>query len=189
MNNQTARKSNAFLRDCYDWTGTLVGVLLIIVLVFTFVLRTVSVQGQSMMNTLQNNDHLILWELGYTPKAGDIVVLYTKAETQPIIKRVIATGGQTVDIDYQTHQVKVDGRGLKEPYIREPTEFEGIGPVSMPAKVPAGRIFVMGDNRNDSLDSRSGEIGMVDVHAVLGHAVFRLFPNTGVLRTADIAVS
>lgn len=176
------------LRECYDWMGTLVGTIFIILFLFTFILRTVSVDGPSMMNTLQNGDHLILFEMGYTPKAGDIVVLYTKAEKQPIIKRVIATAGQTVDINYQTHTVKVDGHTLSEPYIREPTAFEGILPVNMPAKVPAGHIFVMGDNRNNSYDSRSSAIGMVTTRDVLGHAILRLFPNPKVLQTADIAV-
>lgn len=180
--------SGGLLRECYDWAGTLIGTVFVIVMLFTFVLRTVSVDGPSMMNTLHNGDRLILMEMGYQPKAGDIVVLYTATEKQPIIKRVIATAGQTVDINYQTHVVTVDGHKLNEPYIREPTAFEGIVPVFMPATVPAGHIFVMGDNRNNSLDSRSSAIGMLDVRNVLGHAVLRLFPNAGVLRTADIAV-
>lgn len=179
---------NPLLRECYDWMGTLTCTVFVIIFIFTFLLRTVSVDGPSMMNTLQNGDHLILVEAGYTPKAGDIVVLYTTAEKQPIIKRVIATAGQTLDIDYQKHTVKVNGHVLNEPYIREPTAFEGVVPVSMPVTVPAGHIFVMGDNRNNSLDSRSGIVGMVDVHDVLGHALIRLFPNPTILQTAPIAV-
>ncbi|HCC00692.1 MAG TPA: signal peptidase I [Ruminococcaceae bacterium] len=176
-------------QSVYDWIGMLIGIITVLILCFSFIFRTVSVDGSSMTNTLQNNDRLILLEMGYAPKAGDIVVLYAPAETHPIIKRVIATAGQTVNINYVTHEVSVNGHILNEPYIREATAFEGISPVTMPTTVPAGHIFVMGDNRNNSLDSRSGAIGMISTNDVLGHAVLRFLPNSKVLKTADIAVS
>ena len=111
-------------------------------------------------------------------------MLNTRAVTSPIIKRVVAVGGQTVDINYSTGTVYVDGRARKEPYVREPTNFEGVNPVSMPVKVPKGYVFVMGDNRNNSLDSRSGAIGNVDVRNIMGRAVLRIFPtkSMGMLR-------
>lgn len=168
-----------FRSDLYEWAEAVVFSLSFVVLLFTFIFRIVGVDGISMLNTLQNGDRVIISDINYTPKQGDIIVLSTKALDKPIIKRVIATGGQTVNINYESHQVFVDGKELSEPYIKEPTAFEGVGPVKMPVTVPKGDVFVMGDNRNESLDSRSSEIGMIDIRYILGKAVFRIFPFNG----------
>lgn len=158
----------------YEYVSSFVFPLAIVLLVFAFIFRTATVVNVSMQNTLHADDRLILSHIGYTPKRGDIIVLSTKAVDTPVVKRVIATGGQTVNIDFQAHKVYVNGKALSEPYIREPTSERG--DLSYPMKVPAGHVFVMGDNRNDSYDSRYRAVGMIDNRDIIGHAVFRLFP-------------
>lgn len=170
--------------ELYQNIRTLVSVLVVLILLFTFVVRLIVVSGPSMENTLQNGDTMLVWSLGYTPKQGDIVVL-TKATYQQdsIVKRVIATEGQTVDIDYETNTVYVDGTALEEDYIKEEMQVPFYGNSINHVTVPEGCIFVMGDNRNDSADSRYPEIGIIDVRCVIGRAVMVVFPfaNFGVL--------
>ena len=172
------------VREIYDWVDAIVVTLIAVVVLFTFVFRIVGVKGESMLQTLHPDDRVIITNLFYKPKAGDIVVIsrnYTNDENQvktrdnePIIKRVIATEGQTVDIDFSTGVVTVDGVQLEETYINTPTNLHY--DITFPQRVPENCIFVMGDNRNKSLDSRSSEIGMIDQRYVLGHAVFRVLP-------------
>ena len=160
--------------EFYSTFQTLVVVLSGLVLVFTFVARLISVDGTSMVPTLLHGELMAVQSIGYTPKQGDIVVL-TQASfrEEAIVKRVIAKGGQTVEIDYNTRTVKVDGVVLDEPYINEPMEPRGdVTSVT----VPEGFIFVMGDNRNVSADSRYDYVGMVDERRVLGHAVAVILP-------------
>ena len=153
---------------------------MILVLVFTFFGRLTRVDGNSMDYTLQNNELLLVWSLGYTPQQGDIVVLNKTTAThlggRAIVKRVIATGGQTVDIDYNTSTVYVDGEPLDEPYLWEPMMDIYGSRGSTHIEVPEGSIFVMGDNRNDSDDSRDNLIGTIDEDYVLGKAFFSIFP-------------
>ena len=151
-----------------------------VLLVFSLCLRVVVVSGPSMNNTLYDGDWLVVVNnLFYRePKAGDIVVASKDAfeDGNPIIKRVIATEGQTVDIDFSEGIVYVDGVALDEPYTLTPTNLsEG---VPFPVTVSEGSLFVMGDNRNGSKDSRSYEIGLVDEREILGRAVFLVFPGT-----------
>ena len=160
--------------ELYDWVEAVVFSVGVIVLIFTFLFRIVGVKGESMMNTLQDGNRVIISDINYRPKTDDIVVLSTKAVSDPIIKRVIATGGQTVNIDYSTNTVYVDGKPISEPFIKEPMYQSG--DVKLPTTVPKGHVFVMGDNRNDSFDSRFSQIGMIDDRYILGHAVFRLYP-------------
>lgn len=166
--------------DLFYWLNALTTALVVLVLVFTFFGRLTRVDGHSMDNTLQDNQLLLVWSLGYTPQQGDIVVV-NKTTVQhlggsAIVKRVIAVGGQTVDIDYATSSVYVDGELLDEPYIKEPM-FDRLGAQgSTHIEVPEGSIFVMGDNRNDSDDSRDNLIGTIDEDYVLGKAVFSIFP-------------
>lgn len=165
--------------DLYFWLQALTISLISLILIFTLVGRIIRVDGVSMLPTLHHQDLLLIQGLGYEPQQGDIVVL-TKAFrifNSPIVKRVIAVGGQTVEIDYESHTVFVDGQPLDEPYIN-PEEvmtqpsYENLTSVT----VPEGSIFVMGDNRNHSSDSRDVELGVVDNRYVLGKAVIILFP-------------
>ena len=162
--------------DLYFWLQALVMALVSLILVFTFLGRIISVDGDSMLPTLHNRDMMLLQSVGYTPQPGDVVVLTKESfSPQPIVKRVIAVEGQTVEIDYEAGTVAVDGAVLDEPYIREamlPLPEDYLSSVT----VPEGSIFVLGDNRNNSSDSRKPSIGTVDVRCVLGRARFILFP-------------
>ena len=169
--------ADAFKVDLYFWLQALVMALVGLILIFTFVGRIIGVDGESMMPTLHDRDMLLLQSIGYSPEQGDVVVLSTKdfRNGAPIVKRIIAVGGQTVDIDYETNTVYVDGVALDEPYILEtmralPESF------ATHVEVPEGSIFIMGDNRNNSTDSRSPELGVVDQRCVLGKALFILLP-------------
>ena len=166
-------------RDLYEWIQSLVGSVLVVVAVFTFGIRMLGVDGHSMLNTLQHGDRLMVVNpiFYHDYKYGDIVILRKTGvfDNEPIVKRVIATGGQTVDIDFNEGVVYVDGEALEEDYIREPTyTAEG---TEFPLTVPEGSIFVMGDNRNGSSDSRDYRLGTVDTRYVIGKAAFLLFPG------------
>jgi signal peptidase I len=161
--------------EAFDWVESIVFSVAVVVLIFTFVFRIIGVEGTSMTNTLQNGNRVIVTGVNYTPKQFDIIVLSTKAvRSAPIIKRVIAVGGQTVDLDYKANKVYVDGKAIDESFIKEP--MRQCGDVTLPLTVPKGCVFVMGDNRNDSLDSRYSSVGCVDVRNILGKAVLRIFP-------------
>lgn len=165
-------------RELYEWTQALVCSVLTVVLIFTFIVRLIGVDGHSMVPTLQDGDRLlVLNSILYNDyQYGDIVVLRKESFLEnPIVKRVIATEGQTVDIDFQNGVVFVDGVPLKEDYINELT-YEPEGTV-FPLTVPDGSIFVMGDNRNHSDDSRNDSLGTVDTRYVIGKVVFLLFPG------------
>ena len=164
-------------REMYQNVRTLVTVLAVLILVFTFVARIIVVSGPSMENTLQNGDAMLVWSLGYTPEQGDVVVLTKRSyQEDSIVKRVVATGGQTVDIDYATGTVYVDGVALEEDYIKEQMQVPSYGDMVNHVTVPEGCLFVMGDNRNQSADSRYPEIGIVDERCVIGRVVAVIFP-------------
>ena len=147
------------------------------VLMFTFVARSIVVSGPSMENTLWGGDLILVWGLGYTPKQGDVVVLTQESyQEDSIVKRVIATGGQRVDIDYGANAVRVDGELLEEDYIKEQMFVPGYGEGINHVTVPEGCLFVMGDNRNESADSRYPDIGIVDTRCVIGRGVAVMFP-------------
>ena len=176
---QEQEKQTAKGRDLYEWVQSLVGSVLIVVAIFTFVIRMMGVDGHSMLNTLQHGDRLLVVNslLYHDYKYGDIVILRKDGvfDDDPIVKRVIAVEGQTVDIDFTEGIVYVDGEVLEEDYIREPTyTAEG---TEFPLTVPEGSIFVMGDNRNGSSDSRDYRLGTVDTRYVIGKAAFLLFPG------------
>ena len=166
-------------RGLYDWLQAVLSSVLAVVLVFTFGVRLVGVSRQSMRETLQNGDILLTVNrhLAGELKAGDIVVIKKEyfEDGKPIVKRIIATEGQTVDIDFDAGVVYVDGQALEEDYIREPTYLdEGL---EFPITVPEGCLFLLGDNRNNSMDSRYPDLGPVDVRCVIGKAVVLVFPG------------
>ena len=167
--------------DLFDWLLMVMGCILAAVLLFNCFARLTQVDGESMTNTLQDGEMMLVWSLGYHPKAGDIVVVNKKTATflddRAIVKRVIAVGGQSVDIDYASGTVYVDGSPLDEPYIKETMYFPASYTMSQTHwDVPQGQLFLMGDNRNGSTDSRFGSLGMVDTDYVLGRAVCVVFP-------------
>ena len=173
---QAKRDPSAGL-DLYLNVRVLVSMMAVFVLLFTFVARIIVVSGQSMENTLFGGDLILVWSLGYTPKQGDIVVLTQESyQEDSIVKRVIAVEGQRVDIDYGSGTVYVDDVPLEENYTKErmflPHYGEGVNHVT----VPEGCIFVMGDNRNHSADSRYPAIGIVDARCVIGRGVAVVFP-------------
>lgn len=173
--NDIAIKNKSKIHDIFDWIEALVSALVTVILLFTFCFRIVGVEGSSMVPTLHNGDRVIITGVFYTPKAGDIVVLNKPNLTsKPFIKRIIATEGQTVDIDYNSGTVIVDGHPLKEEYIKEP--ISNRGDVVFPVVVPQNEVLVMGDNRNGSTDSRSTLFGTVDVRYIMGHAIIKIFP-------------
>lgn len=165
------------LATCYDWVGSFVAALLCVIVVFTFVFRVVRVSGDSMLPTLTNNDTLIISSMGYQPQTGDIVVLQvpTYKNGLPLIKRVIATGGQRVQIDFENWKITVDGVTLDETYINRVDDWMDQMHCPEDFVVEEGCVFVMGDNRNFSSDSRNRLIGQVDQRYILGKVVFRLF--------------
>ncbi len=155
----------------FDWVGAMVTALVVLVLLFTFIFRNVGVDGDSMQPTLQTGDRLLLSSLTNEYERGDIVVI-DRYTDEPLIKRVIAVAGDTVEI-LSDNTLLINGIEQYEPYIQGytvPRDMAGV------VTVPEGRLFVMGDNRTTSKDSRLNEIGMVSVKDVVGKAIFRLWP-------------
>lgn len=162
--------------EIYEWIQCVITALIICVLMFVFCVKLVNVNGNSMNPTLNNADKMIVSHLFYDPKPGDIVV-FKKDEYDPdkaLVKRIIATEGQVVNIDFEKGIVYVDGEPLTEDYTLEPTynKLDFIGPQT----VPEGCVFVLGDNRNGSRDSRYKLIGMVDSRLILGKVYCVIFP-------------
>lgn len=172
------KKKKTFFGELYDWVETFCFALALMVVLFVFVFRYVTVDGNSMLNTLHNEDKLIISNLNYTPKTGDIVVIYIEGQNKPYIKRVIATEGQTVKIDFEKWEVYVDGVLLEEDYVwRRDGDMHYAAFYDGEFTVPEGQVYVMGDNRNDSTDSRV--LGCMDEHNIIGRVIVRLAPNFG----------
>ncbi len=172
--------------NLFDWIKSFLLSLTVVIFIFTLIFRGVTVDGGSMLPTLENGEYLIISDLFYQPKTGDIVVVQSphyKNGTEPLIKRIIATGGQTVKINFLTWQVWVDGILLEEDYILR----DGFSTMNCETMIPDENgeaeilveencIFVMGDHRNDSLDSRSESVGQIDERYIMGRVVLRLTP-------------
>lgn len=161
----------------FDWIRCIIFAIAIVIVCLTFVFRLVNVDGSSMFDTLSSDDKVIVTNFMYTPKTNDIVVISHGAQyANPIIKRVIATEGQSVKLDYENDRIIVDGIVIEEPYIDGSSFCGNIGDNEIPDVIPEGKIFVMGDNRKVSMDSRSTKIGLIDVDDVIGKAQFIAFP-------------
>ena len=166
----------------FDILEPIVAALLVITIVFTLFFRIVNVSGRSMMPTLSNGDKIVISATGYEPQRGDIVVLSGAAGIkETIVKRIIAVGGDTLDINFMTGQVWVNGEVIDEPYIMEQTRNKG--DFDRPIRIPEGYVFVMGDNRNHSADSREASVGVLKKEDFVGRAWIRIWPlnSIGVL--------
>lgn len=159
--------------NVFEVFEAIIAALVVITVIFTFFFRVFNVDGPSMKPTLQHNDKVIVSTVGYEPKKGDVVVISETEElNEPIVKRIIAVGGDTVDINFTTGVVTVNG--IEEDYTDELTsqQFD----IAFPITVPEGTVFVLGDNRANSLDSRSTRVGCVDERLIVGKVLFRFFP-------------
>ena len=181
INKKKEDESLSFDKSVILYLHDLIHLLAIVLIVFVFLFRIVVVSGSSMYSTLWNGDWLLVTSSVFykEPQAGDIVVASKDSfnSGEPIIKRVIATEGQTVDIDFNEGIVYVDGIALQEDYTYTPTNVEE--GITFPITIAEGCIFAMGDNRNGSRDSRDPSIGMIDTRELLGKAIFLLFPGSG----------
>lgn len=173
---KTKKPKQGFHFTLYDIVSTVMSSFIIIAVIFIFLFRLVGVSGTSMTNTLQDNDWLITVQKS-TYERGDIVVItQPNYFNEPLIKRVIATEGETIDIDYSTSTVYIDGVALAEPYTRDSFILPKADDIDFPYTVPEGCLFCMGDNRNGSTDSRSSLIDPIDERYILGKAVLRILP-------------
>lgn len=172
------KKNNApssFVSGLFDWISAFLFALVMVVLIMTFIIRLVDVDGSSMLQTLQDGNKVIVTGLNYEPQVGDIVVISHGAELdKALVKRVIAVGGQTVDINSETGEVTVDNVVLDEPYINGKTAAEG--DMEFPLTVTEGSVFVLGDNRPISKDSRYSEVGLIENESIIGKVRYRIYP-------------
>ncbi len=162
-------------KEIFEWVQAIVVAIVIAMAIRTFVFTLVNVDGQSMEPTLHDSDRLVVTRLAYTPEKGDIIIFRPDCDPdRPYVKRIIAMPGDTIDINQETGDVSVNGEILDEPYIKE--RIRNFGTVSFPAVVPENHVFVMGDNRNHSKDSRYQDVGMVSYESIIGKASFRFWP-------------
>lgn len=172
----TSNKTNSFFQTVYSVLSTFIICIMCVALLFTFVFRTVSVVGESMLPGLNPNDKIIVSKILYTPDYGDIIAISRNAGNEDaLIKRVIALPGDKINIDFETHLITVNDRVITENY-RVTAPISKKGDMTFPAVVPENCLFVLGDNRNDSLDSRFSEIGFVNINRVEGKAICRISP-------------
>lgn len=168
-------------KDVFEWLDVAVVSVIFVVVLLTLCFRVVNISGESMEDSFYGGERIIISKMFYEPEYGDVVVISRNMQNssdeeskEPLIKRVIATEGQKVYIDYDAGVVYVDDVALIEDYTKTPTNLKY--DMQFPATVPEGHVFVLGDNRNKSIDSRSTTIGMIDERYILGKAIFRVWP-------------
>lgn len=172
MNNENVKTKPSLLENVLDFIEVAVFALVMVAVLFAFFIRIVAVDGDSMNDTLIHGDHLVLTKAFYTPDYGDIVVI-GRENSMPLIKRVIAKEGDTIFIDPITHEVILNGEVLHEPYVH----YDNLPyDLKEPITVPPDHVFVMGDHRNNSHDSRKESLGCVPVDHIVGKAVWRFMP-------------
>lgn len=160
-------------REIFSWVESMIFSLIAVSLIVTVLVRPVRVDGSSMYPTLVNGQILLTTNLSRTYNRNDVVVIRRKNDTA-LVKRIIAVPGDTIDIDFESGSVYINDKLISEPFINELTtrslDFEG------PVTIPEGYVFVMGDNRNHSDDSRDYKIGLIDMRNIFGKAFFILYP-------------
>ncbi|MBQ5398845.1 MAG: signal peptidase I [Ruminococcus sp.] len=167
------RKSDT-VNAVYDWVSSFVFATALVIVILTFFIRIVDIDGRSMMPTLFDKEKVVITNIVSTPENGDIVIISHGAEYEkPLVKRVIATQGQKLSIDFDKNTVTVDGKVLSEPYIRGKTTMED---GEIPSVIPKGKVFVMGDNREESSDSRGTRIGLIDEKNIIGKVRCVVYP-------------
>ena len=163
------------IKDIYETFESIMVSLVVITLIIVFAFRAVSVDGDSMLPNLHDQERLITTNLFYTPEKGDIVVIDKNTSYgKPLVKRVIATEGDRIFIDYSTGDVFVNDEKLSEDYILEKIDVQDTE--NLEITVTKGFVFVMGDNRNNSTDSRDADVGLINTKYILGRAVLRIYP-------------
>lgn len=177
MKDESEKRNSGIVKGIFDLCGTLFAALVLVVIVFTFAFRQVVVDGPSMEPTFFDGERLIITNTyNAMPENNDVIIIsHTDNYDHQFIKRVIATEGQTLSINFETNEVVVDGVLLDEPYIQGVT-VETDPTMTIPAVIPEGYVFVMGDNRGVSMDSRSSRIGLIPVENIIGKVQMRVFP-------------
>lgn len=175
MNTETKKPS----ATVFEWLEIFIISVAAVFILFSFVARVAVVDGNSMYPTLSNNDKLLVRQLFYTPKQGDVIVCQSEnyGLDKPLVKRIIATEGQKVRLDRETWTIYINGFPLDEPYLVKGTEAMVDWEYDTDEIIiPEGHVFVLGDNRNNSLDSRFYNVGMIDERYIIGQVVYRLLP-------------
>ncbi len=182
-NDNDTKEKSSFALEAFDYISIILFAICLVIVVFSFFARLCVVDGPSMENTLYHSEKLIVSNVAYTPKSGDIVVFHETGSyyNEPIVKRVIAVAGETVHIEYFQDGMTVTvtdasgvSRVLNEPYTKIVDANLYYEPMTV--EVEEGTVFVLGDNRNHSSDSRSDRIGLVDTRRIIGKVIFRISP-------------
>ena len=178
-NTAVGAENKGVVREIFEWVMCIVIAVAVAMFIKTFIMTVAKVDGESMLDTLHDQERLIAWKLGYEPENNDVIIFQPKESTPQnrkfFVKRVIATENQTVEINYDENAVYVDGVKIDEPYIYEEMLDISFGSTDYWV-VPEDHVFVMGDNRNNSRDSRSDSVGFVDCDSIEGKVVFRFWP-------------